>query len=216
MQQHKGFIFFLFALFGATGIALFNRYFLRIPDRIIPGNSGLFVSPANGIVASVKPFNNEEFFVEPKYDNIGRVRIWTSPVGSKGTVISITLNITNVHYQRAPVDSILLDSTYTPGSFINAISSNKELAQQANENNSMLFVADAGYKYKIVQIAGLLARTIEGFVDINQRVKQGEIIGVIKLGSQVTIILPEDVKVRVKAGDILIDGETVIGTVHNT
>lgn len=212
--MHKGFIFFIFALFGTTGVLLFDRFFLRMPGRSIPNNSGLFVSPANGKVASVKPFNNEKYFIEPKYDDIGAVRIWTDKVGPSGTVISITLNLTNVHYQRAPVDSTVLEKQYTPGSFLNALSDANK-AQQYNENNSILFVADAGYKYKIVQIAGLLARKIEDYVETSQPVKQGKVIGLIKLGSQVTIILPEDVKVIVKPGDELIDGETVIGTVNN-
>ena len=212
--MHKGFIFFLFALFGATGVMMYDRYFLRMPGRSIPGNSGLFISPANGTIAAVKPFDNEAYFVEPKYDTLGAVRIWTDKVGTSGTVVSITLNLTDVHYQRAPVDSTVLAKQYTPGSFLNALSDTNK-AQQANENNSILLVADAGYKYKIVQIAGILAHKIEDYVSINQRVKQGDVIGLIKLGSQVTIILPNDVKVVVNPGDKVIDGETIIGMVNN-
>jgi phosphatidylserine decarboxylase len=45
----------------------------------------------------------------------------------------------------------------------------------------------------------------------NQVVKQGDVIGLIKLGSQVTVLLPHDVTVLVKNGDVTVDGETILG-----
>ena len=84
-----------------------------------------------------------------------------------------------------------------------------------NEHNEMLFESASGKKYKVVQIAGFLARRIEDYVQTEQQVKQGEIIGLIKLGSQVTVIFPHDVTPIVKVGEVTIDGETVIGKEGN-
>jgi phosphatidylserine decarboxylase len=69
----------------------------------------------------------------------------------------------------------------------------------------------SGKKYKVIQIAGFLARRIVDMTVPNQVVKQGDVIGLIKLGSQVTVLLPHDVTVLVKNGDVTVDGETILG-----
>ena len=80
-----------------------------------------------------------------------------------------------------------------------------------NEYNLMLFEREDGVRYAIVQIAGVVARRIVSYLDIGDAVSQGDVIGLIKLGSQVTIIFDSNVEVIAKVGDVVIDGETVIG-----
>lgn len=189
---------------------LFYRfYFLRKTERNIPHNSSVFVSPANGKIVSIRNWNSKT--VDETKEDFGTIKIWTKDVDTAGTIISIQLNVFNVHYQRAPEDAKLISEKYTHGNFNNAVSMSNEYGIRfENEHNEMLFENTSGKKFKVIQIAGFVARRIEDYVQPNQQVKRGDIIGLIKLGSQVTIILPHNFSVVAKEGDAVIDGETVI------
>jgi len=103
---------------------------------------------------------------------------------------------------------------YTSGQFNNAlIQKNPYGFRVENERNILFFQTPEGLKYKVVQIAEFLARRIEDYVEPNQTVQQGEVIGLIKLGSQVALILPDEVQPMVKADDRVVDGETVLATI---
>lgn len=207
-------VFFIFYVIGVSGCLIFINYFFRQPSRVIPGNKNLFVSPANGKVIAIRPFDTQ-FYTEPKYDTSGAVEIWTKEVGASGTVISIALSITDVHYQRAPIDSLVISNTYTPGRFENAMNYSKDnYAKAQNEHTEILLLAAGGkFKYKIVQIAGFIARKIETYVNSGDAVAQGDVIGLIKFGSQVTVVLPAGIEVLVKEDDVLVDGETILAFV---
>ena len=143
------------------------------------------------------------------------MQILTEDLSSSGWLIAIEMDVTNVHYQRAPISSKLIDETYTEGKFNNAlIQTNAFGFRLENERNTLVFETPAGLKYKVVQVAGLLARRIVDYVEPNQTVKQGEVIGLIKLGSQVALILPEGVQPAVRVGETVVDGETVVGKIE--
>ncbi|MCC6723228.1 MAG: phosphatidylserine decarboxylase, partial [Saprospiraceae bacterium] len=104
-----------------------------------------------------------------------------------------------------------ISNNYVKGQFNNAlVQTNRFGLRLENERNDMLFEASNGLKYKVVQVAGLLARRIEDYVEPQQAVKAGEVIGLIKLGSQVGLVLPEGTTPNVALGQTVIDGETVI------
>jgi phosphatidylserine decarboxylase len=75
----------------------------------------------------------------------------------------------------------------------------------------MLFEREDGIRFRVIQIAGFLVRRIVSYIEPGDEVEQGEIIGLIKFGSQVTIIFDKNVEVLVKEGDKVIDGETILG-----
>lgn len=117
----------------------------------------------------------------------------------------------DVHYQKAPLAAKLIKEDYEEGSFLNAMKKDQEMKSTfQNEYNSMLFVTPEGYRFRILQIAGFVARRIVDFLELEQNVEQGESIGLIKLGSQVSIILDENFEVLAQTGDVVIDGETVL------
>ncbi|MFT5382838.1 MAG: phosphatidylserine decarboxylase [Saprospiraceae bacterium] len=189
----------------------YQVWFLRQPSRNIPNDESIFVSPANGKVAAVTHWDKEKLAWNK---DAGVVEVLTNDIGEKGWLIAIEMDITNVHFQRAPASSQLLSEEYTPGQFNNAlIQTNPFGFRVENERNTLLFQTPEGIKYKVVQIAGLLARRIEDYVEPGQTVKQGEVIGLIKLGSQVAIILPENMEPMVKAGDKVVDGESILATI---
>jgi phosphatidylserine decarboxylase len=69
-----------------------------------------------------------------------------------------------------------------------------------------------GTKIVVVQIAGLIARRILGFISTNQSIDQGERYGLIRFGSRVDIYLPLNSNLNCKVGDKVIAGESVIAT----
>lgn len=193
-------------------IGYYYLWFLRQPDRVIPMDEHAFISPANGEIVAITPWKSDELQWE-KDDGV--VKVLTEGVGETGWLVAIEMDVTNVHYQRAPVDSRLIAEEYTEGKFNNAlIQTNKYGFRVENERNVLTFEADKGYKYKVVQVAGLVARRIEDYLKPNQEVKRGEVIGLIKLGSQVAVILPQEVKPKVEIGDIVTDGETILARVE--
>ena len=194
----------------------YHFYFLRHPDRKVPNSNKVFVSPANGTVISVRPFSSDSI-LETKDSPLserGAISILASDVAPSGTIVSIRLQITDVHYQRAPIAGQVISIDYTQGNFNNAVFVPSEQGTRyENEHNSILLQSEAGLKYKVVQIAGILARSIVCQVTPLQMVNQGQILGLIKLGSQVSVVFPDSVKEIAKVGDKLIDGETVIATI---
>jgi phosphatidylserine decarboxylase len=193
-------------------VFLFTYYqvwFLRQPVRNCPANDHVFVSPANGKIVSIHKWNSQSLVVTK--EEYGAINVWTKDVDTAGTIISIQMDVTNVHYQRAPVAGKVIAETYTHGSFHNAVQMSNEYGIRfENEHNEFLMETAGGKRYKVIQIAGFLARRIVDYTKPGQVVKQGDVIGLIKLGSQVTVLLPHDVEVVAKNGDVTIDGETIL------
>lgn len=182
---------------------------MRKPERHIPHNENTFVSPANGKVVSVKEWHSQNV-IEKKKDD-GAVDIWTRDVDTAGYIISIQMDVTNVHYQRAPVSATLIAENYVKGNFNNAVRMSNEYGIRfENEHNELLFKTPQGHKFKLVQIAGFVARRIEDYISVNQSLQQGDVWGLIKLGSQVTVILPHDAIIKARVGETVVDGESVI------
>ena len=204
-------ILFVAAVFFIAFEAYYQLWFLRMPERNIPNNNSVFIAPANGKIVSIHKWNSES--VQVTKGQLGLISVWAKDVDTAGTIISIQMNPLNVHYQRAPVACKVVSEHYQKGNFNNAVvMSNEYGIRFENEHNEILLETTTGKKYKVVQIAGFLARRIVDYTKPNQEVKQGEVIGLIKFGSQVTLLLPHDVTVIAKTGDITIDGETVLAT----
>jgi phosphatidylserine decarboxylase len=190
-------------------LGYYRLWFLRLPDRNIPHSNKVFISPANGKIVSIHHWNSQSLVVTK--EDYGAINVWTKDVDTAGTIISIQMDVTNVHYQRSPTDGKILSENYVKGSFHNAVQMSNEYGIRfENEHNEILMQNSGGIKYKVIQIAGFLARRIVDFTRPGEEVKQGDIIGLIKLGSQVTVILPHNVNVIAKNGDVTVDGETVL------
>ncbi|GGG94055.1 phosphatidylserine decarboxylase family protein [Silvibacterium dinghuense] len=167
-------------------LAFFFLWFFRDPERTIPQEPGLVVSPADGKVTSV-------------------LRV-TTPEG-ESLKMSIFLNVFNVHVNRSPVTGVLEDVRYQKGLYLNAM--NPESAEK-NEQNMAVVRADEGYTVAFKQIAGLLARRIVFHPAVGARLKRGERVGLIKFGSRVDVILPGNAEILVKVGDHVSGGSTVL------
>jgi phosphatidylserine decarboxylase len=193
-------------------LAFYNFWFLRTPKRTIPKGDDLLISPANGKIIAILEVEKDSVLVEKKHRPV--LNSMLKGFGKKATMISIMMTPMHVHYQRAPYDALLIEQNYKQGKFLNAVVGAESLdATFQNEYNEMLFETKDGVKFKVIQIAGFLARRIESFIKPNQSVIKGEHIGVIKLGSQITVIVDENIEVTAEMGETVIDGESVLGKI---
>lgn len=202
---------FLF-LIGLIGLCLwfYFLYFLRQPVREIPDDPNVFVSPANWKIIAIMedPQENEILYKKNKkvMDNyMDWLWEWV-------TMVSIMMTPLNVHYQKAPNTATLISQEYYPGKKHNAMRWKKTMkATFQNEYNNMLFEQENWVRFRVIQIAGKLARRIVPFLKENDTVEQWDIIWLIKFWSQVTIVFDKNVDVIANVWDIVIDGETVLG-----
>jgi phosphatidylserine decarboxylase len=185
----SSFLLFLVILLGL--IFLFNVYFFRDPDRIIPDNPRAILSAADGKVVQIV----EEF--EPNFFQQQVKRV------------SIFLSIFNVHVNRIPIAGQVEYLKYIPGKFLAAF---KEKASQENEQTEIGITGDSGYRVMFKQIAGIIARRIVCDLKEGQLVKAGARMGMIRYGSRVDIFFPLNAKVLVDLGQKVYGGETIIAT----
>jgi phosphatidylserine decarboxylase len=190
----------------------YKFWFLRLPERHVPHDTHLFVSPANGKIVSITHWDQD--YLKITKEKYGLISVWSADVDTAGYMVSIQMDPTHVHYQKAPVDATILSHLHSAGNFNNALGSDNPYGIRfENEHNEILIQTADGSKYKIIQIAGFMARRIIDYVQPGQLVKQGDVIGLIRLGSQVTVILPHTAMLNpdIKIGQTVIDGETVLG-----
>ena len=100
-------LFLLWRPAGWAGliVTLWIAYFFRDPWRVTPTRPGLIVSPADGIVAAIRPAS------PPPELGMG-----AEPVPR----ISIFLNLLDVHVARMPAGGRVAARRYTKGLFVNA------------------------------------------------------------------------------------------------
>lgn len=190
-------------------LAFYFLFFLRNPIRNIPNDQSLFVSPANGkIIAIIKNPTKEDYLYKNNNKVLDNFIEW---IWEWATMLSIMMTPMNVHYQKAPLDARLVNQEYVQWKKMNAMKYSKNLeATLQNEYNSMLFETSQGVRYKVIQIAWFVARRIVPYLNINQEVKQWDVIGLIKFWSQVTVIFDKNVEIKAKVWDVVVDGETIL------
>jgi phosphatidylserine decarboxylase len=197
-------IFLILVIILIFFISFYKFIFLRDPERNIPNEKNIIVSPADGKVISIlKIENKEEIKIDKKI--FGKIKTYCRDVGKECYIISIFMNPLNVHINRSPVPGEVIKIKYEKGKFFSANS----LKAFENEKNEILIKSDIG-NIKVIQIAGLIARRIRCYIKENQKIKIGEKIGLIDLASQVSLILPNNVKIKVKEKEKVKAGESVI------
>ena len=170
-------------------LALFFLWFFRNPPRRIPQGEGLVVSPADG-----------------KLTAIDRV---ITPAG-ESLRLSIFLSVFDVHVNRSPVSGVLREVRYQKGQYLNALNPDSALK---NEQNIAVVDCEEGFQVSFKQIAGLLARRIIFDPKVGDRVQRGQLVGMIKFGSRVDVLLPVSANLRVAKGDRVKGGATVLAEV---
>lgn len=166
-------------------LAAFFLWFFRDPERTIPTEAGLIVSPGDGRVTETAQI--------------------TTPEGPRQR-ISIFLSVFNVHVNRAPIAGRLSRVQYQKGLYLNAMN------PASAERNEQVAVTVEGEGCVVVfkMIAGLIARRIVFQLKEGDEVERGARVGLIKFGSRVDVILPADAEIRVKVGDKVKGGASIL------
>jgi phosphatidylserine decarboxylase len=180
---------------GVAGFVLtaWCVWFFRDPTRRTPGEAGLVISPADGVVCMVRTASPpEELGLGGEF---------------RATRVSVFMNVFNVHVNRSPTDGVIERLAYHPGRFFNA---SFDKASDLNERLSMVLRLGDGRRCVAVQIAGLVARRIVCHAGEGMSVGRGVRYGMIRFGSRVDVYLPGGSEPVVAVGDRVIAGETVI------
>lgn len=212
------------SLYSLIGILIFLvsfyfLYFLRQPERKVPHDNKLFVSPANGKIIAI--IHQDQLLLESigtglYKDNNKVIEDWTEGFNSGATLISIMMTPRDVHYQKAPLEAKFLSKKYVAGRFFNAMKSDQSMRSTfQNEYNNILFQTPEGYKFRIIQIAGKLARRIEDYLKPEQTIEQGETRGLIKFGSQVSVILDTNFEIVAQIWEKVVEGESILAQKKN-
>ena len=175
-------------------LTLFTLWFFRDPKRNTPLDTNLIISSADGKVCLI-----DEAY-PPKEVSINQ---------EKMKRICVFMNVFNVHINRSPVSGTVKDIIYKEGQFLNA---SLDKASEKNERSSLIISSDNGVEIIVVQIAGLIARRILGFISNNHNLYQGERFGLIRFGSRVDIYMPLDAVTKCSIGDKVIAGESVLAS----
>jgi len=166
-------------------LAGFFLWFFRDPHRNVPAGEGLIVSPGDGLVTEAATIS--------------------TPQGPRQRV-SIFLSVFDVHVNRAPISGVLAEVRYQKGQYLNAMNPS---SADRNEQN-IVTIRGKGYEVTFKQIAGLLARRIVFNFGEGAVVERGQRVGLIKFGSRVDVVVPAEATLRVKVGERVRGGASVI------
>jgi phosphatidylserine decarboxylase len=185
---------FVCALLGAGGLAVlclllvgFVGFFFRNPSRVVPGDAGLVVSPADGRVIDVGPVER--------------------PDGSKALRIGIFLSVFDVHVNRSPVAGRVI-SIERGGSAFRAAFDRR--AEHENVRCALALETASGERVDVVQITGLIARRIVCQPRVGEWLERGVRYGLIRFGSRTDVVLPAGSEPRVARGAWVRGGSSVL------
>jgi len=168
-------------------VAMFVVQFFRDPPREVPQQANAVLAPADGRIVKVEQARD--------------------PYTERDTLlISVFMNVFNVHSNRSPVDGTVARVEYSRGKFVNA---DLDKASTENERNAMVVKLD-GERITVVQVAGLIARRILCYVKAGDRLARGQRYGFIRFGSRVDVYLPLTARPRVAVGDRVAATSTIL------
>lgn len=174
-------------------VLVFVLQFFRDPPRPVPELANAVLSPADGRIVKIEKVR------DPYADR-------------DALLISVFMNVFNVHSNRASVDGVVRAVQYFPGLFVNA---DLDKASSENERNAVVIDATVNgqqHVVTLVQVAGLIARRILCYVHPTDVLAKGERYGFIRFGSRVDVYLPLSAVPKVAPGDKVSATTTVLAT----
>ncbi len=167
----------------------FVAAFFREPRRVQIHDSELIFSPCDGRVVVTEVVSDDEY------------------VKGEMMQISIFMSVTNVHINWMPVKGVVEYFKHHHGRFLVAW---HPKSSTENERTTTVVRLDDGRKVLIRQIAGFVARRIVSYMKPGNSVEQNSVMGFIKFGSRVDILIPKDSELFVEIGDPVIGSQTPI------
>ncbi len=167
--------------------------FFRFPDREALPDEDAVYSGADGRVVAIEKVYEKEYF------NSERIQV------------SVFMSAMNVHINWSPVGGEVVYKKHHPGKHVVAFNPKSSLI---NEHTTLVFRDEKGREVMMRQIAGAVARRIICKPEPGNTVSQGEMIGMIKFGSRVDLLLPVDAKIHVEIGDLPRGCETLMARLN--
>lgn len=214
-----------------AGTFLFWRYvwFFRNPDRVIPPGDNL-VSPADGTVVYVKTIDPHDRVIVIKQGVSASVKdIVREDLASTKLLIGIFMSPFDVHFNRSPLPGRIESVNHYPPKKANfhmhpmhlrTVLSLKPYYRGSRhilENERTVTRISGQFKSSdlscyVVQIAGGQVSGIDSYIPVGGEVDKGQIFGMIRIGSQVDLIVPkwENMRITVTPGDKVFAGESVL------
>jgi len=169
-----------YAMIGIIGIIIFLIYFYRIPEMQINMSKDILSSPCSGKIIKIEDLNDSY-----------KLYIFMSPL--------------DAHLQIIPYDGKIIKHEFITGK--------KRLAYKIEEDNyrsRFLTHINTNYgKIEIIQNTGIVARRIKNNLKLNDYVKKGDILGIIKFGSRVDITIPKSFKLLKELNDKVFIGDSL-------
>ncbi|NYT03391.1 MAG: phosphatidylserine decarboxylase [Candidatus Methanofastidiosa archaeon] len=191
-----------------VGLIIFGIIFYRDPQRNIPLENGIIVSPADGKIISIDTVKSDEIPFTEKNGKIIYLPELKGIIEGNYTMISIFMGPFDVHVNRAPISGQVTDIMYIKGGHLPAF------GEVITENERNMVIIDGEIRTVTIQIAGTLGRRIDCYVEKGEILEMGERIGRIKLGSQAVIIYPFRYSTKVNVGDRVKAGESIIANLN--
>ena len=176
------------AVLGAVTLCFLA--FFRDPDRIAPVVPGAILAPADGRVMRVVEID------DPWVGRAVRVSIFLSPL--------------DVHVNRSPVAARVEGVQHAAGRFLAAY---RDEASELNERCTLSLQGETA-RVGVKQIAGVLARRIVCRARQGDKLQAGERYGLIRFGSRTDLVVPQGTEIRVRVGDRVRGGETIMGVLQ--
>ena len=172
------------AVLGAVALCFLG--FFRDPDRVAPAVPGAVLAPADGRVMRVVEIDDR----------------WVG----RALRVSIFLSPLDVHVNRSPVAALVEGVEQAAGRFLAAY---RDEASELNERCTLALQGETA-RVGVTQIAGVVARRIVCRVKPGDKLQAGERYGLIRFGSRTDLVVPKGTEMRVKAGDRVRGGETIM------
>jgi len=172
----------------ALAFLLLSMNFFRDPERTPPQQKNIVVAPADGKILLIKDVEENKF------------------IKAKARQVSIFMSPLNVHVNRIPMDGVVRYLKYINGKFIAAF---EDKASAENERSEFGIESKYG-RMLFTQVAGFVARRIIYDLKEGDTVKMGSRFGMIKFGSRVDVVVPNNWKLKVQKDDVVTAGETIL------
>jgi len=160
-------------------IWLFMAWFFRDPARQAQVPEEAVLSPADGKVVVIQEVD------QPRLP------------GGRALLISVFMNVFDVHVNRAPISGRVLAVEMKQGGFVPA---DRFEATHSNHRVEVLLEDEQGRRILVTQVAGLVARRIHCHLAPGDTVKKGQRYGMIRFGSRLDVYLPPSARVSVSLG----------------
>ena len=166
--------------------------FFRVPLRKVTINDKNILAPSDGKLVVIEQVKEDEYLKE------------------KCIQLSIFMSPLNVHKQWFPINGKVEYTKYHPGKYLVAW---HPKSSTENERSTTVISSNNGTKILFRQIAGAVARRICNYANLGQTITQKDEAGFIKFGSRVDVFVPINATIKVKIGDKIIGGQTILATI---